>query len=71
MATFFFITTRPLIKNWALLAFLWAAAISYAQVYVGVHYPFDVLGGALVGISIGLIMASFFNKRFGIGIFGK
>jgi len=71
MATFFFITARPLIKNWSLLAFLWAAAISYAQVYVGVHYPFDVLGGALVGISIGLIMGSFFNKRFGIAIFGK
>ena len=29
--------------------FVWAAAISYAQVYVGVHYPFDVLGGMMVG----------------------
>jgi undecaprenyl-diphosphatase len=71
MAAFFFITSRQLIKNWALLAFFWAAAISYAQVYVGVHYPFDVLGGALVGVFFGLVMGVFFNKRFGIAIFGK
>ena len=71
MATFFFITVRPLLKNWSLLAFLWAGAIGYAQVYVGVHYPFDVLGGAAVGMLIGFTMGSFFNKRFGIAIFGK
>lgn len=31
------------------LAILWASAISIAQVYVGVHYPLDVIAGALVG----------------------
>ena len=29
--------------------FIWAALIAYAQVYVGVHYPLDVLAGGLVG----------------------
>jgi undecaprenyl-diphosphatase len=71
MATFFFITSRPLIKNWALLSFFWAAIVGYAQVYVGVHYPFDILGGAIVGVLFGLLMGVFFNKRFGIAIFGK
>lgn len=71
MATFFFITFRRQFKNWALLAFLWAAAICYAQVYVGVHYPFDILGGAVAGVSIGLMTSRFFNKQFGILIFGK
>ncbi|MBK8556199.1 MAG: phosphatase PAP2 family protein [Lewinellaceae bacterium] len=32
---------------------LWAAVISFAQVYVGVHYPGDVLAGALLGAIIG------------------
>ncbi|TAL41866.1 MAG: phosphatase PAP2 family protein [Chitinophagaceae bacterium] len=71
MATFFFFTARHLIGKWAWLAFFWAAAISYAQIYVGVHYPFDVLGGALLGVVFGLFMGMFFNKRFGFATFGK
>ena len=30
-----------------------AAAVAYSRVHTGVHYPGDVLGGALVGIAIG------------------
>lgn len=40
-------------KKILLIASLWAFIISYSQVYVGVHYPFDILGGALVGIITG------------------
>ncbi|WP_026898752.1 phosphatase PAP2 family protein [Daejeonella oryzae] len=40
------------------LAFLWAASICFAQIYVGVHYPIDVLFGALVGGMIGYVMAA-------------
>ncbi len=43
--------------------FLWAAAICYAQVYVGVHYPLDVLGGTLVGLFCGFIMARLYLKK--------
>ncbi|MBI5915427.1 MAG: phosphatase PAP2 family protein [Bacteroidetes bacterium] len=32
---------------------LWATAIAFAQVYVGVHFPLDVLAGALLGWLIG------------------
>jgi undecaprenyl-diphosphatase len=32
--------------------FLLAAAIAWSRVYVGVHYPLDVLGGALLGLLI-------------------
>lgn len=69
MATFFIITFRYIFKNWVWLALLWAAAISYAQVYVGVHYPLDVLSGALLGMAFGITTGSFFNKRFGFAIF--
>ena len=37
---------------WIALAFLWAFAIGYAQIYVGVHYPLDILGGMLTGILV-------------------
>jgi undecaprenyl-diphosphatase len=32
--------------------YLLAAAIAYSRVYVGVHYPLDVLGGALLGLLV-------------------
>jgi undecaprenyl-diphosphatase len=35
--------------------FLLAVAIGYSRVYVGVHYPSDVLAGALVGAVVGFI----------------
>ena len=70
MATFFFITFRHLFKIWAWIALCWAAAICYSQVYVGVHYPLDVLAGAMLGLAFGITTGTFFNKRFGIAIFG-
>ncbi|MBI5183568.1 MAG: phosphatase PAP2 family protein [Nitrospinae bacterium] len=36
--------------------FFFAFAISYSRVYVGVHYPFDVILGAVVGIICGAII---------------
>ena len=36
----------------AWLFYLLAAAIAFSRVYVGVHYPLDVLGGALLGLLV-------------------
>jgi membrane-associated phospholipid phosphatase len=69
MATFMFITLRPIIRKWAWICFAWAALIAYAQVYVGLHYPMDVLAGALLGLIAGSITGVVFNKRFGFAIF--
>jgi undecaprenyl-diphosphatase len=66
MATFLFFTFRHLFKKWMWLAFLWAGSIAYAQVYVGLHYPTDILGGALLGLTIGGLTAYLFNKQFGL-----
>jgi undecaprenyl-diphosphatase len=41
------------LKRWKWCLPLWAASIGYAQIYVGVHYPLDVLAGALVGVLVG------------------
>jgi len=66
MATFLFLTFRHLIRNWIWLVFLWAGAIGYAQVYVGVHYPSDIAGGMALGIIYGTFTGLVFNKYFGL-----
>ena len=35
--------------------FLWAFIVSYTRIYLGVHYPFDILAGAVVGAAAGWI----------------
>jgi undecaprenyl-diphosphatase len=57
-----YITLRPLFKNFSYLFFLWAGIISYAQVYIGVHYPIDVIMGAAIGIIVGYAAAKLFGK---------
>lgn len=43
-------------KNIQFIFFTWAASIAYAQVYVGVHFPLDILCGSILGISIALLL---------------
>lgn len=37
-------------------SFLWASAVAYSRMYLGVHYPSDVLGGMVIGIGVSYIM---------------
>jgi undecaprenyl-diphosphatase len=40
----------------AVLLYVLAALIAYSRVYVGVHYPLDVLGGAVLGLLIAIAL---------------
>lgn len=42
-----------------LIAFFVAFAVAYSRVYVGVHYPTDILAGAVIGIILAKIIWSF------------
>jgi membrane-associated phospholipid phosphatase len=65
IATYLVMTFRGIFRHWMYLAYVWAALVAYAQVYVGVHYPTDVLGGALLGMLAGLLSATIIKKKAG------
>ena len=48
-------------RRGALVFFLLAVAIAFSRVYVGVHYPGDVLGGAVLGTLVGLAWVAVFR----------
>jgi undecaprenyl-diphosphatase len=60
LATFVSLLFR---KRWLVIAiFVWASIVSYSRVYLGVHYPGDILGGALEGILLAWIIYKVLNR---------
>jgi undecaprenyl-diphosphatase len=44
-------------KTWfSSLVFAWAGIVAYSRIYLGVHYPGDVIGGALFGVACGWLV---------------
>ena len=39
--------------RWSLLLFAWAALVAYSRIYLGVHYPLDIVCGAALGALTG------------------
>jgi len=51
VALFGTLFARSKLLGW--LLFLWAMVVSLSRVYMGVHYPGDVLCGAIFGLLVG------------------
>lgn len=50
---FLSLTLNKKFKWLKILLCFWAILVSYSRIYVGVHYPGDVLGGAILGTTLG------------------
>ncbi len=61
-ATFLSLTLGQFFRKIRLPLYLWAASISLGQVYVGVHYPLDIICGAIFGALLAYIAAKLYLK---------
>jgi undecaprenyl-diphosphatase len=65
IATFLFLLLGKK-RKWIALLFFWAAVVTYSRIYLGVHYPGDILVGGLIGMIAAVAGFKFFQwlKRY-------
>lgn len=61
LAAFFTTFWGPGRRGWGALLVTWALAVGFSRIYLGVHYPLDVLTGCLVGAAFGWMFARLFK----------
>jgi undecaprenyl-diphosphatase len=60
IVTFLFFSIHDKHKWFKGLLFLWALFVSYSRIYVGAHYPGNILVSALIGVFIGFLLYRIF-----------
>lgn len=64
LASFLSILLHGFYKYFSFGLFAWATFVSYSRIYLGVHYPADILGGAVLGICLGTIISKIYFRIF-------
>ena len=62
LATFLFLFFKKQFPS-IIWIFLWAFIVTYSRIYVGVHYPGDLIVGACTGIGWAILTFSIFKKH--------
>ena len=61
LATILVLLTKPHF-SYTWLFFIWATIVSYSRIYIGVHYPGDIVIGALTGILWATLIFAIYKK---------
>ena len=60
IAFFFTIILRPKIRYIGIFLGVWAFLMAYSRIYIGVHFPLDVITGGLFGLILSWIAAKLY-----------
>jgi len=63
----FYLTRDYLALKWRLFPVILASLIAFSRLYLGVHYPTDVLAGAVLGALIGLAFSMLYEVLYAKG----
>ena len=64
ITTFIILAFKPKNVLISYILIIWCLLVSYSRIYLGKHYPLDLIGGACLGFLIAFCVFSFYQKFY-------